>query len=363
MDLILHIGCEKTGTTSLQTFLVNNRARLSTLGYCVPESLGLGNQVKLAAAAIHGDKWDQLLRVYNGINSAESLATFRKTLKAKLQGEISGSSTVIISSEHLSSTLLQDSEIEWLAEFLAPLFRQIKVVVYLRRQDLFHASHYSTAVKMGVFGPLSYPKDENIAKRYDYELLLRRWARVFDTIDVRRFDAKHLVGGDIVHDFLAAAGIAAQPDFEFPHSENTSLEVDQIDFLSAVNRLLPLMKDGALNPERKFLERHIETVPPSGGKIFMRPEDAQRLMQTLEASNRWVAETYLSETMPEGDPLFGALSLRESGPQGALPVEAMVQTALSLMRARERRPNVKDGALICEMFAAWWAETNRKAAK
>jgi hypothetical protein len=38
LDLVLHIGSGKTGTSSIQGFLHRNRDRLATLGYLYPRT-------------------------------------------------------------------------------------------------------------------------------------------------------------------------------------------------------------------------------------------------------------------------------------------------------------------------------------
>ena len=47
MKLILHIGMEKTGTTSLQQWLFQNKILLSNNGFGISEILGEGNNRKL----------------------------------------------------------------------------------------------------------------------------------------------------------------------------------------------------------------------------------------------------------------------------------------------------------------------------
>lgn len=41
--LILHVGCEKTGTKSIQRALANGRRRLAERGIIYPRSLGIEN--------------------------------------------------------------------------------------------------------------------------------------------------------------------------------------------------------------------------------------------------------------------------------------------------------------------------------
>lgn len=49
--VILHIGAEKTGTTTIQEFLTLNRERLLAQGVHFPMSVGLKNHTRLAVCA------------------------------------------------------------------------------------------------------------------------------------------------------------------------------------------------------------------------------------------------------------------------------------------------------------------------
>ena len=51
MDLYLHIGTEKTGTTSVQKFFKANRALLAKNGIVYPVAPGKQNHMGLAASA------------------------------------------------------------------------------------------------------------------------------------------------------------------------------------------------------------------------------------------------------------------------------------------------------------------------
>ena len=60
--LILHIGTEKTGTTSIQEFLAINRAALAEQGLHVPEFLGARSHRWAAYMAENADRVDGFSR-------------------------------------------------------------------------------------------------------------------------------------------------------------------------------------------------------------------------------------------------------------------------------------------------------------
>lgn len=359
MDLILHIGCEKTGSTSVQEFLSLNRDKLKERGVIVPKSLGVGNHIKLPVAAMHGDNWGQLLRVYHGITSEKVLDIFRGQVRNDLTEELAGSSRAIISSEHLSSTLRTEEEIEWLREFLFSIFSNVHVIVYLRRQDQFHTSLYSTEVRFGRVGTLDYPTKEQIARLYDYQALLRRWSKAFPQVTIRRFGRSFLENGDVKADFVSQVGLGRMEDFKPGGNENTSLGIGQLDFVRSVNRFLPLMKGGKLNPDRFQLDKCLEILPRAGEPLALKVADARRLMAEVRENNLWVAEQFFSSAFAEGDPLFGPLDFNAGATQGTIATKVVLETALALARSKTKAESASDADLICEMFASWWAEKNR----
>ncbi|HZZ80281.1 MAG TPA: hypothetical protein VFE62_17345, partial [Gemmataceae bacterium] len=212
MELYLHIGTEKTGTSSVQNFLAANRARLAHMGILYPETPGAKNHTGLAAAA--QDVTDTgPLRKTLGLQNRNDVEAYRAKLIEGLKEEYRGGAfkTVIMSNEHCSSRLLRDEEVQWLKDILAPHFEKIRIVVYLRRQDDYLLSIYSTAVKSGSVRPLEVPPLRSAAARYDYWPFLSRWARVFgrDAIVCRKFERATLKNGDVIDDLLSVIGVEA----------------------------------------------------------------------------------------------------------------------------------------------------------
>lgn len=58
MKCFVHIGTEKTGTSTIQEFLNLNRRSLAGLNVLYPKSAGIRNHVKLALAAYNDDRQD-----------------------------------------------------------------------------------------------------------------------------------------------------------------------------------------------------------------------------------------------------------------------------------------------------------------
>ncbi|MDH3871116.1 MAG: hypothetical protein OEU44_02765, partial [Gammaproteobacteria bacterium] len=203
MKAILHIGTEKTGTTSIQSCLAANRNCLSDMGYAYPFSPGRMNHRKLAVYAMSHDRTDDFCR-RNGLLGHEQRISWQEAFRNEFILEISqldhSIHTVILSSEHLQSRLNSSEDVARLHELLASLFSDIKVLVYLRRQDKAATSRYSTALKAGYSMKSILPPSGGNRRFYDYEHLLDIWSTVFGRKHVvpRIFDRREFVDDDLI---------------------------------------------------------------------------------------------------------------------------------------------------------------------
>ena len=65
MKCYLHIGTEKTGTTTIQSFLLRNERRLNRIGYSSPKLDQEFNHRSLAVACFDDDHRDDFTSVCN----------------------------------------------------------------------------------------------------------------------------------------------------------------------------------------------------------------------------------------------------------------------------------------------------------
>jgi hypothetical protein len=268
MKAILHIGINKTGTTSIQSFLVKNRKMLRKQGFLYPRTLGSTQHIKLAAYALDSNDLTAGYRIRMGLTSSQSLEAFRSNLREKLSNELAaapiGTKTVIFSAESCSA-FSQESELYCLKNLLSEFFDDIEVVVYLRRQDQFAVSLYSTTLKGG--GNTTKTPFE-IERILDYAQLLELWGGVYgvENLTVRLYSSADLVGGDALSDFCEVCGIRLEDMDELPARSNTSLNTEGHIFLETFNGYLPKIVDGIINPLRGpvklFMEKEYSGRPP-----------------------------------------------------------------------------------------------------
>ncbi len=235
-SLILHIGTEKTGTTSIQDFLALNRAQLKQQGILYPESLGQRNHIKLAAYASH-KTWQSLSKPLTyGESDHES---FSQLLKQKLQEELAlqPEGCAIVSNEHLHSRLQDASQINSIKTLLEQFFHPITVLVYFRRQDLMSFSQYSTALKAGFAEAMPFKLAKN-PYYYDFFRIYQNWSNAFGRhqIKVRFFAKEHWQNGNLLEDFCLHSGIGPVKTLSVPAWRNEALSFEAELLLKTLNK-------------------------------------------------------------------------------------------------------------------------------
>ncbi|RZJ41201.1 MAG: hypothetical protein EON87_16640, partial [Brevundimonas sp.] len=143
----MHIGTEKTGSTAIQAWLDQADGALAEASYRYCVAAGRPNNTRLSACARDPQIIDDV-RMRQGLRTPADVVAFRTTFARALAREVEthAGKTIIFSSEHCHSRLTTIEEVQALHDLLQPLFDQVQVVVYLRRQDRVATSLYSTAL-------------------------------------------------------------------------------------------------------------------------------------------------------------------------------------------------------------------------
>ncbi|MDJ0662189.1 MAG: hypothetical protein QNJ42_22285 [Crocosphaera sp.] len=299
MKAFLHIGTAKTGTTTLQNFLAKNRQNLLSHGYLYPNSPGKTNHLKLPVFASNSTKFLDIHQFLQ-LDTPEKVNQFKKKFPNKLKQEIISSNcqNVVFSSEHCSSRLIDEQEIEQLKKLLADFFDEIEVIIYLRRQDKFLASSYSTAIRAGNTSPFKIPSTAIIKNRYNYYNILHKFAKVFgnNKITVRIFESSQMVNGDLIQDFMNTIGLETDKSYQFVNNLNASLDIYSLEYVRILNKnLRKIIKH---NPEKhinKIIKR-LETYShqyQNKENLLLSEKMAREFMSMFEESNQQVAKIYL----------------------------------------------------------------------
>lgn len=310
MRCVLHIGTEKTATTSLQRFADDHRDQLLQAGIAYTRSAGVGNNWRLAVAAYDDKRVDDLIGAA-AIDGPASRLAFRSRLIADLSSElhamaVAGAGTVLFSSEHLQSRLTNASEIDRLAAVLSDLgVTSTQVIIYLRDPVSLAASLHSTMVKHGSTRrtpPLPEP-GTYYHLLCDHRASLQRWEAAFDEVTPRLFEVDSLVDGSVVSDLLHTLDLSSLPvdrRSDDPHL-NRSLSTAEIEVLARINELVPYAVDGRPDPRHAevvaALERH-----HVGPGYRLPPRLTERYREAFAESNEWVRQRFF----PEREFLFAA---------------------------------------------------------
>ena len=304
MHLDLHIGTEKTGTTSIQKFLYLNRSTLLSAGILVPQSLGKYNHRVLSAISNDDDVFDDFYR------SKQLTTPYQRSMaKQRWLGEFineienSDAEKCIISSEHLQSRLRHPKEIQRLYKLLHPKFSSIHIILYIRRPILTAISLYSTSIKCGSLAS-KIPSPDNPYYRHvvDHANTIKMWEHSFPNSDfsVRIFEKESLASGNVIDDFIMQCKL---PDlfYDRPGVVNKSLSYLGLELLRRVNKSIPrYLQDGAVCPARSGLVEFFEENFTAGQSLVPSKELIDSYDYELAVSDEWVRNQFF----PERDSLF-----------------------------------------------------------
>jgi hypothetical protein len=292
MDLYLHIGPDKTGTTTIQKFLEVNREALAAQGYLVPKSPGLQRHFKLY---LYGFDDAKMIKEPAWRNRSETPEVFRKAFRTDLAAEVkqSDARVAVLSDEGLFR--LGPKEVARIQKLLSGLFDRIFVLLYLRRQDDHVLSRYQQIIKTGSTTMTLTEYMRGRHPYYYYAQILKRWADRFGKENVlpRLFDRTTFVGGDLLSDYVHAVGLPGPDGFAPVGSQNVGLDAASTEFLRLYKKAYHQKTGQELHPLRQdtrliqFLEAR------SGGtKLQMSDQRREKFMSRWQKTNASVARDY-----------------------------------------------------------------------
>ncbi|MBN9673838.1 hypothetical protein [Roseibium aggregatum] len=304
--IVLHIGTEKTATTSIQWHLYENRKLFAEKGVLYPEKLGGENHLCFPALAIGRPDADEITTAAYALMKRFGYDAMDKYVLETLDWQIAASKpdTILLSNEHLHSRITTTEQVHRLKRLLSTITDNIEIVLYIRRQDRLAVSYYSTPFKFGkktvdrvipdVAGQLPH--------YYDYGKIVTQWSEVFgkDNITVRIFEEEVRAKGGIINSFLNAARVTP-PKTQLAKTHNESLSLEAIHFLASFNEKMDAFPDraGELRKLRNDLVRFLERNYPAARKLASR-DAAKQFLARCKPSNDIVLKSFF----PQRDRLF-----------------------------------------------------------
>jgi hypothetical protein len=287
-QVFLHIGTQKTGSSSIQFFLHSNRERLTELGYLYPSEKKTHHN--LAYTLLGDPKADHKSNTWEDIIAEIDNSKLDK---------------IIISSEFFA----QSSKIEFIEKIAAYLAKyQTKIIVYLKRQDKKVESSFNQQMKTGVYaGTVEFFLKES--KSPNYLKMLDNWGQVFgrENIIVRSLEKEQIP--DIYQDFLKNIGIASLDGFTKTEDRNIKPNIDQISAINFINQKiaskLDLKKQGFNKLNRQPKDLVFKNYPKSffkytqhwqaSTKYNLIPcEKALEILEQCQEQNSQIAKQYLN---------------------------------------------------------------------
>lgn len=281
--IYLHIGVPKTGTTSIQRVLAENRDRL--LSHGVNFFPGRENQGWLFSSLLAGEPHKAAANVRRHIDTPQKAARVNEDFDRQLTDwlEQNQSPKILISAEALSR--LTEEQIDRLKQKLAPYAAGYRVIVYVR--DPY--DYMNSASLQGLKGGIVRTPGMRISLP-EYRRHLGPHIRAFgrENIDMRVFNSGSFLDGDLISDFMAA--LELPPDFAVSCEAvrlNESLSHEAAIILTETNRAFPGRVNGLANRER-VSNFHGYLTRIKGQKFFTDPQEYLRYEKRVRADIDWL---------------------------------------------------------------------------
>lgn len=290
---LLHIGMEKTGTTSIQAMFAANRGVLVRQGWFYSTAMGRENHERLVVYARDDDTSDNQRK--RALARGLTLAEFRAQTEALLAEEARAhpGHSLILSNEHLQSRLTTLAEKQRLLQLLRSVCSgEIRVLLYLRRQDLAATSLHGTRLLSGGKAdpgrilPALQPGSA-MAYFFDYERIVAEYVEAFGAgaVAVRVFEKDRLQGGDVRADILDWIGLPQPAALTWGPRRNESVSRAAQFFMARMNQVNPTFHGTQPNPLRGKVDKRAIRLFAGGEGFRPARADAEAFYERFRAGN------------------------------------------------------------------------------
>ncbi|XAK36383.1 hypothetical protein AAH951_01825 [Campylobacter coli] len=282
MTAYVHIGTVKTGTTTIQNFLLNNTDKFLKQRLCFSDFLGRKNSGK-----------DVVL---------DSIWKIDKYTRNNIKEELKNKThcKILFSTEGLHANCRNEKQVLQVFDFFKEIgFSEIKIIIYLRAIEDLVPSLYSQMIKHN-FTISNLPimsKNYRFYHDCDYKTL-KMWINVFgkENLIVRLFDKNEFYQGDLLKDFIHSIGLEWDDEFIIPSKQNESLDLLGIKLFSLTSQ--KNVKNGIIQTWYPFC-KYFQSKDP-----HLKFQPSREIMQSyidyFEESNEWVRK----EFFPHKERLF-----------------------------------------------------------
>lgn len=333
-ELFIHIGVHKTGTSAIQHFMDNNRdVLLREYNLYYPE-------------VVDDSHWFQHNYLANCLKKGDG-----QRIDKFIKEAIDISDRLLLSSESFSGAATIPNGLKLVKDS----FDSVKIIAYVRRQDLWLESVYRQLIKnkrLKITDTFDlwvdkFLNDSSALYSCDWMKLLTKWSKVFGTenIIVRPYEKTQFFGGDLIKDFLSILNINYYKE-EFlgnVRTYNKSYNLEATEFLRLMNNSSNIKRwRSALNI--LFTNPYRDT-----DEVYLTHDKRWEIINRFQGSNNKVVETFLpsekglfTEPLPEKEnyPLvFQGLNQKNIIPEIELIIE-------ELKHAKEQLEQQKGEAVL-----------------
>lgn len=270
--LIIHIGSQKTGSTSIQTFLTQQSAKMDEAGLSyIKAGRGPAAHNKLAFK-----------------RDTEQFPVLMKRLVAEV--EAAPDKTHVISAEMLFTTRMAAS----FAEFIPDDLRgDTKVIAYIRRQDKFLEAMYKQVVKTGRFKGTAQHYAKKRESALMYSKVLDAWANGFGAknVLVQPYERKNFLDGDVILDMASHLGMTNVTREDLPEKfSNITLSREVSEMLGIISNSTDINIAELI---RVIIRNNSEGAFYSGDSYS--PLERREIAEKYIDDNEYVRATYRSD--------------------------------------------------------------------
>ena len=229
------------------------------------------------------------------------------TLLEILSNEIEIQTNTIISSEVFYLYAIPQDVLRML-EYLGFKRNNIKIILYIRRQDDAHISWYNQRVKAHGYSGTIEDSIQDCHDLWDYQKKINLWQSAFlkENIQIRIYQKDSLKKSDVRNDFLELLGL---PDSNFrwsPIKINTRLIRDILEFQRLINKL-PISVVEKRRFHKQLMELSNSTVNTElfEDSELLDVDHRKELLKRYANANKSIARAYFNrdqlfdERMPE----------------------------------------------------------------
>ena len=287
-DFYLHIGLAKTGTTTIQNYFSNNSDKLLEHGILYPRTGRLGGgHVQIATMYTATDRQNSKQKSYT--RNLKPL-TLRDNILYELEMATNNIDSVLISAELFGES--SNEQIELFFEHYQEYFN-IKVIIYLRRQDFLSESLVSQAYKVKL---KNFSKDKFFLKTegiQNFKELIKMWGNHVGEKNLILREYFKAESGVLINGFNKIISLNSDLDLSEAINLNISLGRDSVEYLRNFTRLQ--FGENLYFKAVSVLSKYSEKNPTNPEYVkYFSPAQRQKILNYYLEDNRAISKKYFS---------------------------------------------------------------------